>query len=97
MEGYQQLRDRLIAAPGIPERAASEQVSQAAYEALGRASSAVVVANLEDALAVKQRPNMPGTLDQWPNWSQALPVAIEDFPDMPLPGKIARALSREQE
>ena len=27
-----------------------------------------------DAIGVEERPNMPGTVDEWPNWSLALPV-----------------------
>ena len=39
--------------------------------------SRVVVFNLEDACAVRERPNMPGTTTQWPNWSRALPIPAE--------------------
>jgi 4-alpha-glucanotransferase len=28
---------------------------------------------------VDERPNQPGTVDQWPNWSIALPVPLEDI------------------
>ena len=39
----------------------------------------VVTATLDDALGVEERPNMPGTVDEWPNWRLALPRPIDDF------------------
>ena len=64
----------------------------AAYRALGEAPSAVVAASLDDALAVEQRPNMPGTIDQWPNWSLALPQPLEEIETLELPRRIAESL-----
>jgi 4-alpha-glucanotransferase len=93
-EGYRQLRSRLIAATGIDDTAATDEAVEAAYKALGRAPSAVLVANLEDALAIAERPNMPGTVDQWPNWSLALPAPLEEIEQMTLPRRVARALTR---
>ncbi len=54
-------------------------ITLAAYGALAGAGSDLVVATLEDALGVVERPNLPGTVDQHPNWLLALPVAIEDY------------------
>ena len=39
------------------------------------------MATLEDAVGVAERPNLPGTVDQHPNWRLALPVSIEDLDD----------------
>ena len=39
----------------------------------------VVTATLDDALGVEERPNMPGTVDEWPNWRLALPRPIDEF------------------
>ena len=41
----------------------------AAHRALAEAPSLVVVATLDDAVGMVDRPNMPGTIDEWPNWS----------------------------
>ena len=41
-----------------------------------------------------ERPNMPGTTDQWPNWSLALPQDIETMVEAELPRRIAKALGR---
>ena len=67
---------------------------------LARAPSMVVTTTLEDALGVEERPNMPGTLDEWPNWRLALPTpidAIEADPDVVALAKVmakGRAASR---
>jgi 4-alpha-glucanotransferase len=55
----------------------------------------MLVATLEDALAVGQRPNMPSTTVEWPNWSLALPAPIEALETAPLALDIAAALRRE--
>ena len=47
------------------------------HEGLGRARSRMVTATLDDAMAVEERPNMPATTDEWPNWRLALPQPIE--------------------
>ena len=49
--------------------------SSATHEALAEAPSLIVVATLDDALAMVERPNMPGTVDEWPNWSLAAAAA----------------------
>ena len=62
----------------------------------GAGALMVVTVTLEDALAVEERPNMPSTLDQWPNWSLALPTTLEKLQQDPLPRAIAAALDRPQ-
>jgi hypothetical protein len=37
---------------------------------------------------------MPGTLDEWPNWSMALPASLEDLQAANLPRTIADVLNR---
>ena len=34
---------------------------------------------MEDALGVHERPNVPGTIDEFPNWRLALPAPVEDI------------------
>ena len=54
----------------------------------------LVVATLEDALAVAERPNIPNTTSgQRPNWSRALPVPLDDFARLARPAEMARILS----
>jgi 4-alpha-glucanotransferase len=92
--GYQRIRQRLADAAGVRDGATAAEAIVRAYTALARAPSRVLVANLEDALEVEDRPNMPGTIQQWPNWCLALPRPLEDLQAGPLPRAIAAALRR---
>jgi len=46
---------------------------------LGRAPSVLLSATLDDAVAARRRPNVPGTSDR-ANWRLPLPVSVEDLP-----------------
>jgi 4-alpha-glucanotransferase len=61
---------------------------------LAQAPCLVLTASLEDVLGLDERPNMPGTIDQWPNWRLALPVPTEELSSVPLAKEIATILSR---
>ena len=43
---------------------------------------------------VPERPNVPGTVREWPNWSLALPQPLEEIETMELPRRLAAALKR---
>jgi 4-alpha-glucanotransferase len=87
----------LEAASGLPPGAPSEAVTVRAHRRLSGAPPAVVTAALEDALGVHERPNMPGTIDQWPNWRLALPVPLDELPQHPLARRVAEALRQGRE
>ncbi|MBR0714813.1 4-alpha-glucanotransferase [Bradyrhizobium liaoningense] len=44
---------------------------------LSRTPSRLLAVSLEDLLGVVDQPNIPGTIDEHPNWRQRLPVALE--------------------
>ena len=54
-------------------------VAVAAYTALARGRPRIVLASLEDALGVSERPNVPGTTTEFPNWRLALPSSLEEI------------------
>lgn len=83
----------LAAASGLDRSAPTDEVIVAAHHRLATAPSVVVTATLDDALAVHERPNMPGTVDEWPNWRLSLPVLLDDLPQHPLANRVARALT----
>ena len=74
-----------------PDKPVSEITEQdihdavvARYQRLAQAPSRVVVVSLDDAAMVCERPNMPGTVDVYPNWKIALPRPVEDIMASPL-------------
>ena len=89
----EEIRGRLIHATGLHESANAETAVEAAYQSLGQAPCAVLAVNLDDSLAVEDRTNMPGTLDQWPNWSIALPEPLDEIRRASLPRRIAASLT----
>ena len=66
-----------------------------AYRELSTAPSRIITAALDDALGVEERPNMPGTVDEWPNWRIALPLSLEDVLRDERVDAVARAMSRD--
>jgi len=66
------------------------------HEALAKAPSRILTATLDDAMAVEERPNMPATSDEWPNWRIALPKPIDTLQDDKLARRIARAFGRQR-
>lgn len=54
-------------------------LSQAVQRFLAKAPSRIQLIPLEDALGMHQQVNIPGTIDQHPNWLQRLPVDLSDI------------------
>ena len=79
---------------GATARTSIDTIIARVHEALGAAPSRILTATLDDAMAVEERPNMPATTNEWPNWSIALPRPIEALEREELPRRIARALRR---
>jgi len=92
-ESTEGLRRRLVEWLDVSADAPVEQVVEAAYQLLAGSPSALVAATLEDALAVEERPNIPGTRDTWPNWSLALPRSWDDIRADPLVERVAKVLA----
>jgi 4-alpha-glucanotransferase len=85
---------QLERATGLSQDTPLTRVIVAAHRALADAPSVVVTGTLDDALSVEERPNMPGTIDEWPNWSLALPKLLEDVETDPTVLSVASALER---
>lgn len=95
-DGAEAQRQWLRELTGLPEDAPVDDVVVATYERLAGAPSLVRAASLDDALGVEERPNIPGTTVERPNWSLALPLPIEAVLDHPQVQAVRRALSGEQ-
>jgi 4-alpha-glucanotransferase len=83
------LRDKLVQLTQLPDDAHPLDVTVAVYGHLARGRPRIVLASLEDALAVQERPNVPGTTKEFPNWRLALPATIEEIEEAEGPRWIA--------
>ncbi|NMP16301.1 4-alpha-glucanotransferase [Thalassotalea sp. Y01] len=54
-------------------------LSRAAQAFLAKAPSRVLLVPLEDSLGLHEQVNIPGTVDEHPNWRRRLPININDF------------------
>jgi 4-alpha-glucanotransferase len=71
-----------------------EVVVRRVYADLARAPCLLLSASLDDLLTVEERPNLPATIDEWPNWRLALPRPLDELEDLDLPAAIGADLSQ---
>jgi 4-alpha-glucanotransferase len=86
------LRDQLVSLTHMPDETPPVDVAVAAYRHLARGRPRIVLVSMEDALGVHERPNVPGTTDQFPNWRLALPVPLEEVEQADGVNRIAREM-----
>ncbi len=91
-EASARLRDQLLVRTGSTATTPVEEVVARVYDDLAAVPCLLLTASLDDALAVTERPNMPGTVDDWPNWRLALPEPLEQIERLELPRAIAASL-----
>ncbi|MDP8976112.1 MAG: 4-alpha-glucanotransferase [Actinomycetota bacterium] len=96
VEGSVELRRRLADWSGVDDDAPVREAVLGAYELLAEAPSAVVTPSLDDALLVSERPNVPGTTEERPNWSLALPKLLEEVEADPTVAEVAATLGRHR-
>ena len=80
-----------------PAGETAEQVVVATHRALAQSPAEVIYGTIDDVLVVDERPNMPGTTDEWPNWSIALPTMIDDLVSAPAPETLTALTQRSRE
>jgi 4-alpha-glucanotransferase len=94
-------REGLLSAdlPGDGGRPAAEDFTTALYAFLTRTPAILVGVSLADAAGERRPQNMPGTMDEYPNWRIPLtdagqrPVLLEDLPGHAGIHAVARAVS----
>jgi 4-alpha-glucanotransferase len=55
----------------------SRELAEAVHRYLARTPSQIVMLQIEDALSEEEQPNLPGTVDEHPNWRRRLPIKVE--------------------
>jgi 4-alpha-glucanotransferase len=62
-----------------PDASAPRPVVDAASTHIGLSACALALLPMEDALALPEQPNIPGTRDEHPNWRRRLPLPAESM------------------
>ena len=62
----------------MPEPDESDKIADAASVHIGSSACELVMIPIEDALGLVEQPNMPGTVDEHPNWRRRLPAELFD-------------------
>jgi 4-alpha-glucanotransferase len=76
----------------LPDDTPPVEVAVNAYTSLARGRPRIVLTSLEDALGVIERPNVPGTTTEFPNWRLALPQSVEEIERSDGVNRIAQAM-----
>jgi (1->4)-alpha-D-glucan 1-alpha-D-glucosylmutase len=63
---------------------------------LARAPSCLMMLQLEDLLGQTQQVNLPGTIEEYPNWRRKIPLALEDWRGHAQIERIAGTINRER-
>jgi 4-alpha-glucanotransferase len=87
------LREKLVNMTHLPDDTPPVEVAVAAYTALSKGRTRIVLASLEDALGVIERPNVPGTTTEFPNWRLSLPQSVEEIEGADGVNRIAEAMN----
>lgn len=73
------IRQRIMVETGLMPDASAEDFTDAVHRYVASGNAAIAAATLEDAVGVSNRPNYPGTTSEYPNWSVALPVTLDEL------------------
>ncbi|ALA57593.1 4-alpha-glucanotransferase [Nitrospira moscoviensis] len=82
---------------GVPDDPAhtpamTTELADAVHQYLARTPSWIVLANVEDLLGVRAQTNLPGTVDEHPNWCRKLPVSLRELMRDPRSERLAGQL-----
>jgi 4-alpha-glucanotransferase len=87
---WQAMRDSGAAEGEPPGKDDTGKFADAACAHVGRSACELVMLPIEDALALEEQPNLPGTLDEHPNWRRRLPGDAGHLLDAPdVAGRLA--------
>lgn len=96
-EEHGRRRDEVAAFDAMTAGAAPEGTDPASadrmHAALGRGRSALAMVQVENVLDIVAQPNLPGTVREYPNWTQRLPVDPADLARDPRMVRTAAILS----
>lgn len=87
-----EMAQRLVVHGGLERPEVTVEAMVAVYGALAASSCEVVAVTTDDLAAVAEPPNMPGTIDEWPNWRLRLPGTVAELVTSPTAHAIVTAI-----
>jgi len=78
------LKSEGLLPPGVPDDPAqvptmTTELTEAIHHYLARSPAWMVLANIEDIIGTRAQANLPGTLDQHPNWCRKLGSTVDEL------------------
>jgi 4-alpha-glucanotransferase len=78
------LKSEGLLPPGVSDDPAhvptmTTELMEAVHHYLARSPAWIVLANIEDIIGARTQANLPGTLDQHPNWCRKLDLTVEEM------------------
>ncbi|HWV45720.1 MAG TPA: 4-alpha-glucanotransferase, partial [Nitrospira sp.] len=78
------LKSQGLLPPGVSENPAQTPtmttgLMEGIHQYLARTPAWIVLANIEDVIGTRCQANLPGTVDQHPNWCRKLGLTVEDL------------------
>ena len=83
----------LLDAAGAQGTETEDEIVVAMHALLARTPCRVLLASPYDVVGEIRQPNLPGTIDEYPNWRLPLPVTLEGLQRDPKVGRVVAALS----
>jgi 4-alpha-glucanotransferase len=70
----------------------TSELVEGIHQYLARSPAWMVLANLEDMIGTRLQTNLPGTVNQHPNWCRKLSATVEDLTEDPRAERLATLL-----
>ena len=80
----------------VSARASEASIVDAAIDFVAASASPLAIVPIEDLLGAAEAPNLPGTIDEHPNWRRRYPAPASRLLDAPRVARRLRALSRHR-
>lgn len=87
----------MIRARGMPAgEKFNESIAAGVHRLLASSPARLVAVQMEDLIELTAQPNIPGTVNEYPNWRRRLPVLLEELEEVPVLVAVVRAIAEER-
>jgi 4-alpha-glucanotransferase len=89
-------REGLLPQSVADDSGLTDEIMTAVYRFIARTPSLLMLLSLEDVAGEEDQANLPGTVDQHPNWQRKLSLSLEDMPKSERLRTLAHAIAAER-